>query len=300
MTRSLPEALEDLVSIGVPRVLTSGGGSRVLDRIDTLAALNRLANGRIVVMPGSGVNSGNVEEIARRTGCTEVHRRETELFQGNRMERPLAHLPVKELLFDAGAAAGAAAASGGGGAAASGGGGAAASGGGGRSRCPERTQTHMCSLLPVVLPAALTGLHPLPISFSTCSSCGWSDRAVQSRMTFRPQGIHMASSRPPSDWEWGEARLAEVQEIMARLTGHVPPRPHTHGPWAATPPDTDRCVPLTVDPAGSRVPPVADASGPAQAAPDGRCDTRIGPAEKECSRTSQPTPEPTSGADESR
>jgi copper homeostasis protein len=66
-------ALEELIEIGCERVLTSGQKQTAEDGIDLIAELNRLANGRIVIMPGSGVRKENIRMIADRTGCTEFH-----------------------------------------------------------------------------------------------------------------------------------------------------------------------------------------------------------------------------------
>lgn len=65
-----PEALETLIDCGVDRVLTAGvawekGGS-VLDGLDTLEQLIRLAAGRIEVVIGGGVHSSNVRAILHR------------------------------------------------------------------------------------------------------------------------------------------------------------------------------------------------------------------------------------------
>lgn len=73
MTADLFEALEDVCSSGADRVLTSGAEQTSLEGAETIAALVRKAKDRIVVMPGSGINSGNVREIVRWTGATEIH-----------------------------------------------------------------------------------------------------------------------------------------------------------------------------------------------------------------------------------
>ena len=40
---------------------------------DTLREIQKLANGRIKILAGSGVNSQNAAEIIRETGVNEVH-----------------------------------------------------------------------------------------------------------------------------------------------------------------------------------------------------------------------------------
>lgn len=68
-------ALEELVGLGVARVLTSGGAASALDGAHELAALVEQARDRIVVLAGGGVRPGNVAELVDRTGVREVHLR---------------------------------------------------------------------------------------------------------------------------------------------------------------------------------------------------------------------------------
>lgn len=67
------DALETLVEIGVDRILTSGGCADVNQGMDNLAALHRLARGRISIMPGGGVTSDNIGRLRRTVGATEFH-----------------------------------------------------------------------------------------------------------------------------------------------------------------------------------------------------------------------------------
>ncbi|MDR0894281.1 MAG: copper homeostasis protein CutC [Prevotellaceae bacterium] len=71
--RSPQEALEQLIALGVQRVLTSGGQPTALQGIPLLKELHRQANGRIAVMAGSGVNEQNIARIAAETGVREFH-----------------------------------------------------------------------------------------------------------------------------------------------------------------------------------------------------------------------------------
>lgn len=75
MTRDLSEALETLISLGVHRVLTSGGAPSVIDGVDELGELVRQSAGRIVVMAGGGVRVENAAHIVESTGVTELHGR---------------------------------------------------------------------------------------------------------------------------------------------------------------------------------------------------------------------------------
>lgn len=78
LTRDLAESLEDLLSLGVDRVLTSGGEATALEGVDTLAKLVRRADGRIGILAGGGVNETNVTELVARSGVREVHVRVAE------------------------------------------------------------------------------------------------------------------------------------------------------------------------------------------------------------------------------
>lgn len=67
------EALEKLVEIGCERILTSGQQPSVTDGIDLVTELNRIADQRIIIMPGSGVRKENIQMLAVKTGCREFH-----------------------------------------------------------------------------------------------------------------------------------------------------------------------------------------------------------------------------------
>jgi copper homeostasis protein len=73
MCRDPQRALEDLVGLGIERVLTSGQEASCLEGLDLLTALNRQAAGRIIVMPGGGITPRNVRRIVEATGVGEVH-----------------------------------------------------------------------------------------------------------------------------------------------------------------------------------------------------------------------------------
>ncbi len=73
MTRDPFEALEDCIEVGFDRILTSGHRTSALLGVDLIGELIKKANGRIAIMPGSGVNENTVEEIVRKTAATEIH-----------------------------------------------------------------------------------------------------------------------------------------------------------------------------------------------------------------------------------
>jgi copper homeostasis protein len=67
------EALETLIEIGCERVLTSGLKPNVTEGADMLEQLVKAADERIIIMPGSGVRSNNIAELAKQTGAVEFH-----------------------------------------------------------------------------------------------------------------------------------------------------------------------------------------------------------------------------------
>lgn len=66
-------ALEDVVALGCERVLTSGAQPDAMHGMGLLRELVQQAGERLAVMPGAGVHSGNVAELARGTGAREFH-----------------------------------------------------------------------------------------------------------------------------------------------------------------------------------------------------------------------------------
>src|SRR4026207_620526 len=65
------EAMELLVKLGCERILTSGQMPAVSEGSDKIAELNKAADHRIIIMPGSGVRKENIKMLATKTGCTE-------------------------------------------------------------------------------------------------------------------------------------------------------------------------------------------------------------------------------------
>lgn len=73
MTRDLSRSLEDVMALGVERVLTSGAARSAVAGADTLRMLVEQAADRIIVMPGAGIRADNIGELARFTGAREFH-----------------------------------------------------------------------------------------------------------------------------------------------------------------------------------------------------------------------------------
>ena len=73
MCRNPQEALEQIISLGCTRILTSGQEANAVKGIPLLKELIEQADGRIIIMPGCGVNPSNILQIAEETGASEFH-----------------------------------------------------------------------------------------------------------------------------------------------------------------------------------------------------------------------------------
>ena len=73
MCRNPKEALEQIIELGCSRILTSGQEVNAVKGIPLLKELVEQADGRIIIMPGCGVNPNNILQIAEETGASEFH-----------------------------------------------------------------------------------------------------------------------------------------------------------------------------------------------------------------------------------
>jgi copper homeostasis protein len=67
------KALEDIISAGCERVLTSGQKTAAPDAGELLGKLVTQAGDRIIIMPGAGVKSSNIRKLAEESGAREFH-----------------------------------------------------------------------------------------------------------------------------------------------------------------------------------------------------------------------------------
>jgi copper homeostasis protein len=67
------EAMEHIINIGCERILTSGQHEKAMDGTALISDLIKQADERIIIMPGSGINSNNIIELAEKTGASEFH-----------------------------------------------------------------------------------------------------------------------------------------------------------------------------------------------------------------------------------
>jgi len=64
------DEIENLIGIGVNRVLTSGQKEKAIDGLVLLEKLKRISNNRIVIMPGSGISKKNLKNFE---SFNEIH-----------------------------------------------------------------------------------------------------------------------------------------------------------------------------------------------------------------------------------
>jgi copper homeostasis protein len=73
LTRDPLTALSDLIELGCERVLTSGAQTSAWEGAKLIRQLVERSTGRIVVMPGAGVDAGNIGTLRQITGASEFH-----------------------------------------------------------------------------------------------------------------------------------------------------------------------------------------------------------------------------------
>ena len=73
MCRNPLKALAELVDMGVDTLLTSGQAPSAIEGMPLIVELVARAAGRIDVMPGAGIQAGNIARIAEATGAQTFH-----------------------------------------------------------------------------------------------------------------------------------------------------------------------------------------------------------------------------------
>ena len=74
--------MDDLRTLGIDRVLTSGGKGEILDNARLMRDLASRSNGTVKIMAGGGVNFENISDLLRLAGVDEVHTLSAVLGQG--------------------------------------------------------------------------------------------------------------------------------------------------------------------------------------------------------------------------
>ena len=91
----LAQATRLAIDLGFERILTSGGASSAAQGLAGLRRCFDAAAGRITIMPGAGINAGNVDQLRARLPLTDVHASCSEPL-------PSASAPVLAFGFDSG------------------------------------------------------------------------------------------------------------------------------------------------------------------------------------------------------
>lgn len=73
MVKDQAKALEDIISLGFDRILTSGGEPSALEGAEKLQKIMEQAGDRIIIMPGAGIKDTNIERINRLLHAKEYH-----------------------------------------------------------------------------------------------------------------------------------------------------------------------------------------------------------------------------------
>ncbi|MFA9436904.1 MAG: copper homeostasis protein CutC [Candidatus Bathyarchaeota archaeon] len=66
-------ALEELIHVGIDRVLTSGQKNMAPEGIDLIAELVKKAGDRVIIMPGAGLEPENIAGFHAKVGAKEYH-----------------------------------------------------------------------------------------------------------------------------------------------------------------------------------------------------------------------------------
>ena len=67
------QSLDDLIHLGVDRVLTSGKQSSALEGLPLITELVKQADGRITILPGAGITQQNIQQIVHHSAAQEAH-----------------------------------------------------------------------------------------------------------------------------------------------------------------------------------------------------------------------------------
>ncbi len=65
--------IDQLIDLGVDRVLTSGGQKTAMDGAAQIRRCVDRSRGCIEILPGAGINLSNAEHILAQTGCDQLH-----------------------------------------------------------------------------------------------------------------------------------------------------------------------------------------------------------------------------------
>lgn len=73
VVENVEQALEDVIECGFQTILTSGQGANVEEGLVVLERIQKLAKGRIIIMPGGGLRSTNILLLKEKLESTFYH-----------------------------------------------------------------------------------------------------------------------------------------------------------------------------------------------------------------------------------
>ena len=79
-TADLEVAIQQLIELGIKRILTGGGIGNIMDNLDVLKHLEATYGDKIDILIGGGVRNTNVKEILEHTGVKQIHFSGSELI----------------------------------------------------------------------------------------------------------------------------------------------------------------------------------------------------------------------------
>ena len=81
------EAVDQIIKLGFKRILTSGQETNALQGIHLISELQKLAEKRIIIMPGSGITASNLKTILSETKVNEFHASASSVFKSKMIKR---------------------------------------------------------------------------------------------------------------------------------------------------------------------------------------------------------------------
>lgn len=88
LTHDPHRALEDIIALGCARILTSGQRRTAPEGAALIRVLVDLAEQRIVIMPGAGIDANNIASLRATTGAREFHASAKRLLESGMHQRP--------------------------------------------------------------------------------------------------------------------------------------------------------------------------------------------------------------------
>lgn len=77
------EAIEQLIDLGIDRLLTSGLKDKAYDGLDLIKNLNDKYGEKIEILAGSGINYQNARDLIQKTGINQIHSSCKDFIQDN-------------------------------------------------------------------------------------------------------------------------------------------------------------------------------------------------------------------------